>query len=52
MTKHHFAPVDEREHAQACAGKEVDDRCRYCGHPFMDHNNGACPTPEEEPLND
>ncbi len=44
----HFAPMFEKEHAQANAGMDVPDRCRYCGYPFMDHTNGKCPEPKPE----
>ncbi len=37
-----------KEHAQANAGLDVPDRCRYCGYPFMDHTNGKCPEPKPE----
>lgn len=39
----YFAPVSVAEHAKGTAGHDVPDYCRYCGHPFMDHTNGACP---------
>ncbi len=44
----HFAPMFPQEHAMANAGLDVPDRCRYCGYPFMDHENGKCPERDEE----
>jgi hypothetical protein len=39
----HFTPLDEKEHACACAGANVDDYCAHCSFPFLKHNNGKCP---------
>ncbi len=44
----HFAPMSPSEHARANAEYDVPDRCRYCGYPFMDHNNGKCPDLDAE----
>jgi len=39
----YFRPRNERAHAQANAGREVQDYCAHCNREFMEHTNGRCP---------
>jgi hypothetical protein len=47
--KSYFVPENPQADAASRRGEDVTDRCRNCGHDFMEHTNGVCPSDSHDP---